>query len=678
MSYTVLARRYRSETFDQVVGQEQVAQTLKKAISTGRIAHAYLFCGTRGVGKTSMARILAKALNCESFDQPTTTPCDHCNSCQAIARGDDIDVIEIDAASNTGVDNIRDLIENSQYRPARSRMKVYIIDEVHMLSKQAFNALLKTLEEPPEHVKFILATTEPEKVLPTILSRCQRYDFRNIPTREIAGHLKDICRKENIQADEEALMLVAKSGAGSMRDALSLLDRLLSIGETRLTSDMVERLLGLPKSQLLFDLAQAIASGDTKAVLHQSDAMITASLSPEMLIAALVDHLRNLLIFNACGGATDLIEVPGLSLAQIKSQAGRFDTATLSQDIIILEELRRTVRTTQAGRALLDATLVRLTLADQFASISELLDRLDHAPAVPDQKKKFESSVASAPNTPAPTTQTPPASTGQPSTAPAQSTPNTAESALPGPSQPATASTTTQSSTAAPADNIPPTIDLNDDDDDDDDLPSVGKVWEGSSGTSALLKPRETPRSGTASPSAARNTPPSPQRTPIDPANPASVWPALLAELIENHASLYGLLSSAHYAGLDQNIAVIQFQPAHESNIKLLDRNGKHQQVEETLSNLLNQRVGVRFEISQDAAPTIDASSQPSQHSAPTSPAADHPGDAASSRTTIAPPPTGPASLPLTQELLTELGQDPLIHTLLHDFGGNIIKVTEN
>ena len=230
MSYTVLARRYRSTTFDEVIGQEHVAQTLKRAIESDRVAHAYLFNGTRGVGKTSMARILAKALNCRSFDAPTTTPCGKCDSCVAIARGDDIDVIEIDAASNTGVDNVRDIIENSQYRPARARFKVYIIDEVHMLSKSAFNALLKTLEEPPSHVKFILATTEPEKVLPTILSRCQRYDFRNIPTREIADHLKEISKKEKIKADDDALMLTTldegcrtECCAGAMaRDSLPL------------------------------------------------------------------------------------------------------------------------------------------------------------------------------------------------------------------------------------------------------------------------------------------------------------------------------------------------------------------------------------------------------------------------------------------------------------------------
>src|SRR5437667_4322764 len=228
MSYTVLARRYRSNNFDELIGQEHIAQTLKKAIASGRVAHAYLFCGTRGTGKTSMARILAKALNCEASKAgPTTEPCGKCESCKAIARGDDIDVIEIDAASNTGVDNIRELIDNSSFRPARSRFKIYIIGEVHMLSKSAFNALLKTLEEPPEHVKFILATTEAEKVLQTILSRCQRYDFRNIPTREIAGHLKEITEKEGIAAEEDALLLIAKAGAGSMRDALSLPDGLL-------------------------------------------------------------------------------------------------------------------------------------------------------------------------------------------------------------------------------------------------------------------------------------------------------------------------------------------------------------------------------------------------------------------------------------------------------------------
>jgi DNA polymerase-3 subunit gamma/tau len=400
MSYTVLARRYRSSTFDQIVGQEHVAQTLKKAIESGRIAHAYLFCGTRGTGKTSTARILAKALNCRSSDGPTPVPCGKCDSCLAIARGDDIDVIEIDAASNTGVDNVREIIENSQYRPARSRFKVYIIDEVHMLSKSAFNALLKTLEEPPSHVKFILATTEPDKVLPTILSRCQRHDFRNIPAREIAAHLKDICRQEKIEGDEDALALVAKAGAGSMRDALSLLDRLLSVGEKRLTAAMIEQMLGLPRSQLIFDLVDKLGVGDVPGVLSQADAVISGGLPTDSLISALADHLRNLLIARTCGSQSALLDVVGIGAAELMKQAGKFDAVVLSQDIAILEELRRNLRQNQMGRALFDATLVRLALADQFASIADLLAG-GVAPA-PVQKKKLEPVARPTPPAPPP------------------------------------------------------------------------------------------------------------------------------------------------------------------------------------------------------------------------------------------------------------------------------------
>src|SRR5688500_15955315 len=382
MSYEVLARKYRSRTFDEVVGQDHVAKTLKRAIESGRIAHAFLFTGTRGTGKTSMARILAKSLNCLSSDGPTTKPCLKCDSCRAIATGDDMDVMEIDAASNTQVDKTREVIlDNAAYRPARGRFRVYIIDEVHMLSKAAFNALLKTLEEPPEHVKFILATTEVEKVLQTILSRCQRYDFRNIPTREIAGHLREICKKEKIDADDDALMLVAKTGAGSMRDSLSLLDRLLSVGEKRLTVEMVEQLLGLPKSQLMYDLAQAVGAGDVKGVLGQTSKMITRGLSADTLVSSLVDHLRNLLILRTCGTDSDLVEVPGLSIEELDAQARRFDPVGLTQDITILEELRRHLRQSQSGRALLDATLVRMTLAEQFTPVAELLARVGTAPA---------------------------------------------------------------------------------------------------------------------------------------------------------------------------------------------------------------------------------------------------------------------------------------------------------
>src|SRR3954469_21212431 len=297
--YRVLARKYRPQTFAELIGQDAMVQTLANAIARGRIAHAFLLTGVRGVGKTSTARLIAKALNCIGPDGqsgPTITPCNVCDPCRAISEGRHIDVIEMDAASHTGIDDIREIIDAVRYASVSARYKIYIIDEVHMLSKSAFNALLKTLEEPPEHVKFILATTEPEKVLPTILSRCQRYDFRNIPTREIAGHLKDIAKKEKIKADEAALFLVAKAGAGSMRDSLSLLDRLLSVGEKELTVEMIEQLLGLPRSQLVFDLAQSLGEADVKEALSRVDNMISAGLAPDTLIASLVDHLRNLLI----------------------------------------------------------------------------------------------------------------------------------------------------------------------------------------------------------------------------------------------------------------------------------------------------------------------------------------------------------------------------------------------
>ena len=234
MSYRVLARRYRSETFDEVVGQAAVTQTLKNAIKTDRVSHAYLFTGTRGVGKTTMARILAKALNCLSFDQPTVEPCNECESCLAVSQGEDIDVIEIDAASHTGVEHMRELRQNAIYRPGRARFKIYIIDEVHMLSTSAFNALLKTLEEPPEHVKFILATTEPNKILTTILSRCQRFDFRNISVSDIAGQLEHVLSSEGIEAEEAVIRRVARLANGSMRDALSLLDQLISVAGKRI------------------------------------------------------------------------------------------------------------------------------------------------------------------------------------------------------------------------------------------------------------------------------------------------------------------------------------------------------------------------------------------------------------------------------------------------------------
>src|SRR5437764_10683479 len=264
--YTVVARRYRPQQFAELIGQEHVAQALVNALQSDRVAHAYLFTGARGVGKTSAARILAKALNCEKG--PTATPCDQCESCLAIADGQDVDVVEIDGASNNRIDEARDLRQNVGFRPTRGRYKVYIIDEVHMLTTQAFNALLKTLEEPPPHVKFIFATTEVQKIPITILSRCQRFDFAHVGPGKIFEQLKRIVEREGLAAEDEALRLIARRAAGSIRDSQSLLDQLLAFGESRLTVQHVHQLLGTANEERVAEMAAAVLSRNAQRPLE--------------------------------------------------------------------------------------------------------------------------------------------------------------------------------------------------------------------------------------------------------------------------------------------------------------------------------------------------------------------------------------------------------------------------
>ncbi|MCX7808346.1 MAG: DNA polymerase III subunit gamma/tau, partial [Deltaproteobacteria bacterium] len=272
MSYLVLARKYRPQRFDDLVGQDHVARTLSNAIASGRVAHAFLFTGARGVGKTTTARLLARALNCE--EGPTPEPCGRCFPCVEIAKGTDMDVLEIDGASNNSVDDVRRLQELIPFQPARDRYRIIIIDEVHMLSQGAFNALLKTLEEPPPHVKFIFATTEVHKVPITIRSRCQRYDFRLIPQRVIVERLKHILRMEGIDADEAALGLIAREAAGSMRDALTLMDQVVAFTEGKVRGEEVEQMLGIARRELLKNLARALIEGHPATVLHELEGVL--------------------------------------------------------------------------------------------------------------------------------------------------------------------------------------------------------------------------------------------------------------------------------------------------------------------------------------------------------------------------------------------------------------------
>jgi len=368
MSYTVLARRYRSTDFDGVVGQEAISNTLKTAIATNRVAHAYLFTGTRGVGKTSMARIFAKALNAvdeKGVENPEIG--------KAIMQGRDTDVIEIDAASSNSVEEARTLISNAAYRPLRGRKKIYIIDEVHMLSSAAFNALLKTMEEPPEHVVFILCTTETHKVPATIQSRCQRFDFRNIATSSIAGHLKSVVKDEKCEAEPELLHMVARLGNGSMRDALSIMDRLMAAGEKKLTTKLLAHLLGLPDRTLVDDLVTAIADGDAGASLKGADALSKRGVTPDQLLSTLADRFRDLMVLAACGPKTDLVELSDESRTQSNVLAQRFDAAGLTHMIAICDSVARSSKLSSSPRALVDAAIVRLAISEKLADIAGLL-----------------------------------------------------------------------------------------------------------------------------------------------------------------------------------------------------------------------------------------------------------------------------------------------------------------
>jgi DNA polymerase III subunit gamma/tau len=377
MSYTVLARRYRSQSFDDVVGQEAVAKTLKNAITSDRVAHAYLFTGTRGVGKTTMARILAKALNCLESAKPTPTPCCTCESCVAINEGEDIDVLEIDGASNTGVEHIRELRQNAIYRPARARYKIYIIDEVHMLSTSAFNALLKTLEEPPDHVKFIFATTEPNKILPTILSRCQRFDFRALSRDQIAHQLGEVLIKEKIEAEPALISRLSRLANGSMRDALSLLDQMLSMTDQTLTLGLLHELLGTPRQQRLIDLIGAFADSNMAEALRQVDQAVNEGLALETLAQSLQQRFRDLLILRTCGAKTDLVDFDDENdLRKMAEFSAKFDESALVYYITMMEELRRGLRSGEAGRALFEAAMVRMTASDRFSDTRTLLEEL--------------------------------------------------------------------------------------------------------------------------------------------------------------------------------------------------------------------------------------------------------------------------------------------------------------
>jgi DNA polymerase-3 subunit gamma/tau len=373
MSYQVLARKYRPQKFSEVIGQEHVTRTLKNAIEQGRTAHGYIFSGHRGIGKTTVARILAMALNCRSSDKPVPEPCGVCESCTEIRAGNAVDVIEIDAATNRGIDEIRELREAARYRPARDRFKIYILDEAHQITDAAFNALLKTLEEPPGHVVFMLATTAPEDIPQTIRSRCQHFSFRAVKFEQIIAQLKDLCGRENIPADEDALALLAEAGDGSMRDALSILDQAIASSEGRLTAESVRQLIGAAPSGVLEEIMQAVSRSASQEILQTVDRLLTEGQNPVHFARQLVRFLRNAVVAKVSGAESSLLQISSDERARVARIAELFSEEDLARHLQIMLRTHSELGYRQEQRFHLELGLLKLSHAQRLLPLEQIL-----------------------------------------------------------------------------------------------------------------------------------------------------------------------------------------------------------------------------------------------------------------------------------------------------------------
>jgi DNA polymerase-3 subunit gamma/tau len=378
VTYQVLARRLRPQRFEEVVGQEHVTRTLQAAIAAGRVAHAFLFTGPRGVGKTTTARLLAKALNCERG--PAAEPCNECANCHEIAEGNAFDVLEIDGASHTQVDKMRELMETAAHRPIKSRWKIFIIDEVHMLSSHSFNALLKTLEEPPPHVKFIFATTDPHKVLPTVVSRCQRYDLRRIGLKELREHLDRAAGAEKAALSEEVIALIAREAEGSLRDAQSLLEQVLTAADGAVDVGTVRALLGAADRRLVVDVADAILGSDPAAVVRRLGELHAHGYDPQRFCRDLLEHFRDLAVLRTTGDLTLLADLPEAEVRALATQAERRSSDDLQRFFQLLlradEALAVPARTVDP-RLVLEMCAVRLATLPPLLPVDEVLGRLE-------------------------------------------------------------------------------------------------------------------------------------------------------------------------------------------------------------------------------------------------------------------------------------------------------------
>ncbi len=369
--HVALPLKYRPMTFDDVVGQEHVTRTLRHAIETGRIANAYLFVGPRGIGKTTLSRIFAKALNCQSPNG--VEPCGKCQNCLEIVEGRSLDVTEIDGASHNKVEDVHQIIDAVQFKPATSKFKIFIVDEVHMLTTAAFNALLKTLEEPPPYVRFIFATTEGDKVLPTIISRCQRFDLRRIQTNQIAARLDYICKNENVAAEKDALLAIARGAEGGMRDALSSLDQLIAFKGDKITEDDALSVFGLVSRKALEDLAAAIFKGDAASILSAVESFDSAGKNMRRLASELMQYFRNLIVYQALGGDTAALEATPEQIETFAVQAKLCDSSRLFRIADQFADMEDKLRYVLSVRTLIEMTLLRASRIATVASIAELM-----------------------------------------------------------------------------------------------------------------------------------------------------------------------------------------------------------------------------------------------------------------------------------------------------------------
>ena len=374
MTYVVLARRWRPQQFDDIIGQNHVSKTLSNAIETNRIAHSYIFSGPRGVGKTTTARILAKALNCEKG--PIPTPCNKCSVCEMITKGNSLDVLEIDGASNRGIDEVRNLRENIRFTPSQGKYRIYIIDEVHMLTKEAFNALLKTLEEPPQHVVFIFATTEIHRVPATILSRCQRFDFKRIPTKTIIDHLSTMCSKEKIDIENDALLQIAKKADGSLRDSQSILDQIISYTGEKITLNDVSEALGIIDQELFFEFTNKILSADLKDLLLLCQRVISEGYDIGEFLVGFEEHFRNILVTKSMGNV-ELINVSEHYQERYLQETANFHESDLLKIIQQIGELQNAMKWAVQPQVKFELGILKLAKLPKTVDIETLLEKLE-------------------------------------------------------------------------------------------------------------------------------------------------------------------------------------------------------------------------------------------------------------------------------------------------------------